>query len=130
MIVFKRRKKDDYSIEIAPLIDLVFLLLIFFVINSAFLKPAIKLNLPVVASGISDKQTELILSVDKKQNIYLNNKPVDLAELIPAVKALGAKEEINFQADKSTTYDLIIKIMSKLKEAGIKNIALEYEPIK
>lgn len=130
MILFKRKKRHFTSVELTPLIDIVFLLLVFFMISSTFLKPVIKLKLPVLASGGQEKQNKVTLSVDEQKKIYLNQKVVSLAALSKFLNQLKPIENITFQADKNTTYDLLVKIMEKLKAAEIKNISLQYQKMK
>jgi biopolymer transport protein ExbD len=126
MILFKKKIRKDSIIEITPLIDIVFLLLIFFMINATFLQPAIKMNLPVLSSQGVGKKAKITLSIDKNRNIYLNNRKTDMNSLIQDIKATKTSKEITLRADKSLTYEFIVQVLEKLKDSGIKNISLEH----
>ncbi|MBU0580955.1 MAG: biopolymer transporter ExbD [Candidatus Margulisbacteria bacterium] len=129
MILFKRKKRHFAEVEITPLIDIVFLLLIFFMLSSTFLKPAIKMNLPVIASRGFEQKAKITISVDTEENIFINKKKIELSQITQELKKNNNLTEINFRADKRTSYGLIIQIMEKLKSTGIKKISLEHELI-
>ena len=78
---FRRVKKTSIKLDIAPLLDVMFMLLLFFLLTSSFLKPAISLKLPVAGSKEKAKNRDIIVSVDKNEKIYLNRNEVGIDEL-------------------------------------------------
>lgn len=125
----RRKKTESVTAELMPLIDMVFILLIFFMISSQFLKPAINLNLPVAGSGqqVSDKKV-LIISVTKDGVLYLNQEKIEKSLLVNAIKKrLNQNTMVVISADKAVSYGTFVEIMDSLKANGISNVALEYE---
>ena len=129
---FRKKQNQDSHIELTPLIDMVFILLIFYMLSSTFLKPVINLTLLV-----AETKEELIdenmvrVSVTKEGNIYVNNTEVTKDTLIPNVtRELGNsvyQDGIVFSSDTEVDYGFFIEIMDMLKKAGIQEISLEHD---
>ena len=125
-------------IEMLPLIDIVFLLLIFFIY--AMLSMAVHRSLPVSlpVSSTAEINTELNLSISVNNNgeIFFDDTKVSLKELqsILQDKALNAADENSVQvdlfADKALSYQELYKILDVIKTAGISNVSLQAGIIK
>ena len=76
---FKKRRKKDVHIDITPLVDTVFILLIFFALSLNFTKnTALDIELPEITSkNPSSQEDKILININKDEIIYLNNKPVD-----------------------------------------------------
>ena len=85
---FIRPKKASLSLDMAPLIDVVFQLLIFFMLSSSFLTPALKLTLPKAVEQDERQPERVVISVDKAGAIYLDTRPVSLERLRPLLEPL------------------------------------------
>lgn len=134
----KRRSGGDLILEITPLIDVVFLLLIFFMLATTFDDTAaFKIDLPksTVAKTKSTLKEVQIL-IDKDRNIYVkyddgaksNQEQVTLEEFLNFVSdKLNASDnkDVVISADKSIDYGFIVEIMSLLKEAGASAINID-----
>ena len=134
----KRRSGGDLILEITPLIDVVFLLLIFFMLATTFDDTAaVKIDLPksTVAKTKSTLKEVQIL-IDKDRNIYVkyddgaknNQEQVTLEEFLNFVSdKLNASDnkDVVISADKSIDYGFIVEIMSLLKEAGASAINID-----
>ena len=81
MIRFRRLKNSGLEINMAPLVDMVFLLLIFFLLSSSFLQPSIRLDLPSARSNTREERQEIFITVDRNENIFVNLDRVTLATL-------------------------------------------------
>ena len=86
----ERRRRSIEVIDMIPMIDMVFLLLIFFALTNTFeIQRFLELNLPKGSSGVELKKTErLTLSIDKENQILLENEPIELAELESKLKEM------------------------------------------
>lgn len=125
---FRRQKRYLMHIELTPLIDAVFILLIFFMLSSNFLKPAILLKLPVVGYNEQIKQKKsTFIAITKDQNILYNGEMVTIDGLKKRLSNMESSNRVVFSADKSVRYELFVKIMAELKAAGIEDVALENE---
>lgn len=119
------------GIDLAPMVDIVFLLVTYFLINSTLAKnPAIKVELPKSQTAEVEMQKNVVLFVDNKGNIYLNDQPVTLGSLPNALKAAmqGRKnQKVIIKGDKTTNYQTIISVMDAVHKAGISHFNLATE---
>ena len=132
----KRRSGGTLILEITPLIDVVFLLLIFFMLATTFdERSAFKIELPksTVAKTKSTLKEVQVL-VDKDKNVYLkytNNsgksetEELDLATFVSEKLDTSESKDVVVSADKDIDYGFIVEIMSLLKEAGASGINID-----
>jgi len=130
---FIRRNKTSMLLDIAPLIDVMFMLLLFFILTSSFSRPSIPLKMPEASNKEKVEKEDLIISVDKDDNIFLNRQKVDMEELGSLVEqklADSEKKRTIFQGDESILYKRFVSIMDVLKSSGAKEINIAHEPEK
>ena len=131
---FKAKGKIKTGLDITPLIDTVFLLLIFFLLTSTFLiQPGIKIKLPATESSESQISKDLILTVTKDNDIYLNERKISLKSLPRNLEfALKKSKErlLVIKADKRVLHGQVVEIMDIAKEVGIDKLAIATEPKK
>jgi len=135
MLAFKSKRKSELTIDLAPLVDMIFLLLIFFLITSSFLQPIIKIKLPGGESTERPKRQGITITVDRNQNIYLNLEKVTLETLKEKLEQKLAEtgtRSVTFRGDSRIPYELFVKIADINKRAGAKdiNIAHRIESVK
>jgi len=123
-------KKRKLIINLTSLIDVLFLLLIFFMVSSTFVKKnALKISLPEV-SGESTQQNKnhIEITISKDGKIFINNIRCkkdaikDAIQTIMKDKFHNKKAEVQFKVDKGVSYGLVIEIMGELKSLGINTI--------
>jgi biopolymer transport protein ExbD len=125
---FAVKKRRAPSIIIVSLVDILTILLIFFVVSTTFKKdqPEVQINLPdsKTATSAPAEMEHAVVSVDESDEIKLDGKPVVVEELENAVRDLPAtrKSSLALQADKKASWGTIIKVMDALKLAGVKNL--------
>lgn len=127
---FRRRKKSQITLSMAPLVDIVFLLLIFFLLSSSYVQPSIKLNLPEARNREAAEKQEIVVTVDKTGTIYLNRESVEFDELSERLGNLmktTSRQEIIFRGDRAIAYDLFVRIMDMAKRAGAENIHIGHQ---
>tara|TARA_B100000427_G_scaffold143811_1_gene119774 strand:- start:3810 stop:4217 length:408 start_codon:yes stop_codon:yes gene_type:complete len=130
MLVRYRKKKLPY-VELAPLIDIVFILLIFFAVSSSLISDneSIPLELPTAVSS-ENNPPDLIISVKKTQDIYINSQKITIAQIPPIIiQALSSNPstQVIINADKKLDYGFIIALLDKIRLSGCSNIALQVE---
>ena len=122
------RKRRAPSIIIVSLVDILTILLIFFVVSTTFKKdqPEIQINLPEskTAANAAAELEHAIVSVSENDEIRLDGRVVSAEELETSVKDLppARKSALALQADKKASFGTIIKVMDALKLAGVKNL--------
>ena len=124
-------EKGLKQIDIAPLIDVVFQLLIFFMLTSSFIfQPGIKLNLPKTVTSEIIKDKNIVISVTAENLIYLNNRPITTRELANELKT-AAKENktLLINADRKSSLGRVVEIWDLCRTQGISqvNIATNQE---
>jgi len=127
-VKFAVRKRRAPSIIIVSLVDVLTILLIFFVVSTTFKKdqPEVQINLPESKTATS-KPAELehaIVSVDQNDDVKLDGRSISIDELEGAVRQLPGqrKSSLALQADKKASFGMIVKVMDALKLAGVKNL--------
>lgn len=122
------RKRRAPSIIIVSLVDILTILLIFFVVSTTFKKdqPEVQINLPdsKTATLATSESEHAIVSVNESDEIRLEGNVVNVEELETSVRNLPAsrKSALALQADKKASFGTIIKVMDALKLAGVKNL--------
>lgn len=125
---FAVRKRRAPSIIIVSLVDILTILLIFFVVSTTFKKdqPEVQINLPEskTATKAPAELEHAVVTVDEADAIKLNDRPVDVDELESAVRNLSQtqKASLALQADRKASFGTIIKVMDALKLAGVRNL--------
>ena len=125
---FTVRKRRAPSIIIVSLVDILTILLIFFVVSTTFKKdqPEVQINLPEskTATKAPAELDHSIVSVDETDLIKLDGRAVEVDQLERAVRNLAPtqKASLALQADKKASFGTIIKVMDALKLAGVRNL--------
>jgi len=127
---FRKKKEDDPRISIAPLIDVVFLLLIFFMVTSHYdIAAGVQIKLPKVTkkAATPDPDSRVIIIVDEEGNIYLDGKKIDMkslkSRLSEDIKERGMLNLV-LQADSDVRHGRVVEIMDMAKSAGINSIVI------
>jgi biopolymer transport protein ExbD len=119
-------KPKKVIMNLTPLIDVLFILIIFFTVSSTFLEqPGIELKLPEAESSEGHTAQKIIIYVDRDKNIFLNDDVVSMNNLIDEVDKLAdfqKDKSIVLKADSGVTHGLIIEVMDLLRQHGIYKI--------
>lgn len=123
-----RHRRIDVNAGITPLIDIVFLLLIFFVLSyHVAINPGIKLTLPETASAQDHQEDNIIVFITKDKNIYVNEESVhfdDLFKKLETVITSVEEKTVIIKADEEIDLGLAVKIMDITKQAGAKGLVI------
>ena len=123
-----KRSRQEATADITPLIDVVFLLLIFFMTSTVFKKTelALLLNLPKTTSGeqASSKTKALVIEVSKEESA-MEGKSYTMPELEKRLSQVKNKEQaIDLRVDKDVQYSRLVKILDILKKFDLSNLSL------
>jgi biopolymer transport protein ExbD len=127
---FLRRKTPSAGIDITPLMDIVFQLLLFFVLTSAFLEPGLPLELPRSSLENGRTETDMVISIDAAGRIFLNDAPSSPGTVEAAVSVLVQENPdagVILRGDKQVRYGGFFEVLDIIRKAGIKTISLAYE---
>lgn len=128
--MFRRPKRPSHSIDMAPLIDVVFLLLVFFMLTSSFTPPALSLVLPKSAVTNEPPRPAPVISIDATGRIALDGEALSVEQFEAALKARlseAGEKSVNFRGDRGVDYGVILDIMNRARASGASQINLVYE---
>ncbi len=124
---FEGRARIRSHLDIAPLIDVVFLLLVFFMLTTTFMIPeAVELELPQSQTGDPRDASPITVTVEPDGRVTLNGRPLALDELKTALQPLLAQPEssITLKSDATTEVRLLLQVMDEIRAAGGEHISL------
>ena len=124
----KTKKRLMSEINVTPFVDVMLVLLIVFMISAPLLKTGVEIELPEVDTpNIPEKKDPLIITINKKNETFISKKKLDYNSLnnkLSAVKRANPKIQVYIRADKSVTYDVLMKVMKQIIDGGITNVSL------
>ncbi|MHC4321797.1 MAG: ExbD/TolR family protein [Planctomycetota bacterium] len=123
---FRVKRYIKPVINIASLVDVLFLLLIFFMVTSAFVEqPNIKLELPATRHSEVSKVERTVLTISRDGQLFLKEKPVEKQNLEKELRRLRldtGEEVLVLKADKMVSYGDVVDVMDDAKGAGFKKV--------
>lgn len=128
------QKKEHITlaeVNIIPLVDVVFVLLIIFMVTAPMMHRGIDVQLPQTGVGITGPEENLVVTIGHDSQIYLNDRQVALENLQDLLKNLTLskpEETIYLRSDQSVPYGLVVNTIAKIKEAGIQKVGLVTRP--
>lgn len=124
----KKRSRETAAPDITPMIDVVFLLLIFFMVSTVFKKDemALLLNLPKTTKGETMEKVDKNVFIElSSTEIAYNGKKMKLVDIEVKIKAITKKSTpFELRIDKDVKYDRVVKLLDKLKLYELTNISL------
>lgn len=127
------RKTFMSDINVVPLVDVMLVLLIIFMVTAPMMMVGVDVNLPQTkAQSIKTQEDPLILTVNKKGEIFLEEHAMALEELgakIETIFKYRRNKEIILRADKDIPYGFVINVMAEAKRAGVTKLGMVTEPL-
>jgi biopolymer transport protein ExbD len=127
---FTKKTIQPSGVDITPLLDIVFQLLLFFILTSALIQPNIELDLPKSNQNSETTEADLIITADKEGNIFFNAKNVSLEEVEPLLQSFIGQNSngvVVLQVDSALPYGNFFSILDASRSVGIKNLHLAHE---
>lgn len=120
--------EENAEINLTPMLDVIFIILIFFIVTTSFVKESgVKIEKPSAKTTTSKIDTNIIIAIKANNEIWIDKKPTDLHFLnssIEQLKSQSIKNTVVIQADKHTQTGFLIKVMDKIRLAGIYDISI------
>ena len=120
------------DINITPLVDVVLVLLLIFMVTAPVLQSGIEVAVPQTRTVNQISEEHLVVTIDKNQNVFLQDKPVNihnLARMLSSNSAKDAKRVVFVRADQKVPFGAFASVMDAVKQAGITNISIVTRPI-
>jgi biopolymer transport protein TolR len=120
------------DINITPLVDVVLVLLLIFMLTAPVLQSGIQVAVPHTRMVNQLSEVHLVVTIDKDQNVFLQDKPVNIHDLSSglAQDPKNEKKVIYVRADESVPFGAFASVMDAVKQAGISNISIVTQPLK
>ena len=124
------------DINITPLVDVVLVLLVIFMITAPVLQSGIEVAVPKTRTVKQITQQRMTVTIDKEQQVYLDDKPVNLNDLPALLQQKGhsassdpAHQVIYLRSDEHVPFGAFASVMDAVKQAGITNVSIVTQPI-
>ncbi|MCD6561054.1 MAG: protein TolR [Deltaproteobacteria bacterium] len=128
-----RNKKLMSDINVTPLVDVMLVLLIIFMVTAPMMTQGVDVNLPKTTTKyMKTGEDPLILTINKKKQIFLENYRIQLKNLEAKIENIfknRKNKEVLLRADKNVPYGFVIKVISRVKKAGIDKLGMVTEPV-
>jgi biopolymer transport protein ExbD/biopolymer transport protein TolR len=119
------------DINITPLVDVVLVLLLIFMLTAPVLQSGVQVAVPHTRMVNQLTEVHLVVTIDKDQNVFLQDKPVNIHDLssILAANPKNEKKVIYVRADEAVPFGAFASVMDAVKQAGISNISIVTQPL-
>ena len=128
---FERRRHNHAHMDIAPLVDVVFLLLLFFMLTSHLIQePAIKIRLPESKTAEAKNEAIKTVLITKDGGIYFMDRRVELKNLQLAIKeglTDREREFLRIKADRDVNVGILVSVIDEVRFSGVKNFSIVTE---
>ncbi len=123
-----RRDRDESEINITPMLDVVFIMLIFFIVTTSFVKETgIEVIRPDAETGELKQRGNILVGVRKNGEVWINKANIELPAVrntIERLKSENPEGEIVIVADEAANSEVVINVMDQLAQAGILNVSI------
>jgi len=122
------KKSDAIELNMSPLIDMIFILLIFFLVTTTFVKESgVEVNRPIASSAVAKEETNMIIGVTKEGMVWIENQPIDIRSLrsrMERYKHENPDGNVVITADKDSLFGVAIEVLDQVRLAQIKNVVV------
>ncbi len=124
---------EEAEINITPMLDIVFIMLIFFIVTASFVKESgIDINRPTAATAERKERGNILIAITENDQIWVDRRQVDPRALRANIERLHAENpqgSVVIQADKNSKNGLLVMVMDAARLAGVSNVALAAEVV-
>ena len=120
--------EEEAAIDMTPMLDVVFIMLIFFIVTASFVKEAgIDVNRPEAATAVKEDRANILIAISDKGEIWINKRRIDVRAVQANIERLRAENpqgSVVIQADKKATTETLIKVMDASRAAGVYDVSI------
>ena len=124
-------EEEEATIDMTPMHDVVFIMLIFFIVTASFVKEAgIDVNRPEAATAVKKDRANILVAISDKGEIWINKRRIDVRAVQANIERLHAENPqgtVVIQADKKATTETLIKVMDASRAAGVFDVSIAAE---
>ena len=124
----QQQQEEESEINITPMLDVVFIMLIFFIVTATFVKESgIDVNRPDAATATKQEKANILIAISANNTIWIDRRQVDIRSVRPNIERLHAENRqgsVVIQADKESKADTLIQVMDASRQAGVYNVSI------
>jgi biopolymer transport protein ExbD len=121
-------EEEEDEINMTPMLDIVFIMLIFFIVTASFVKESgIDVNRPSAVTAERKEQASILVAIDEKGSIWMDKRVIDVRAVranIERVRAENPQGGVVIQADKNSRNGLLVQVMDAARQAGVENVSI------
>lgn len=125
-------ESDETDINLTPMLDIVFIMLIFFVVTTSFIKESgIEIDRPSAQTAERREHGNILIAISPNGEIWIDKRAVDIRAVRAVVERLIAENPeggVIIQGDRQAQIGLLVKVMDQVRKAGIKNVSIAATP--
>ena len=121
-------EEEESEINITPMLDVVFIMLIFFIVTASFVKEAgIDVNRPDAQTAVRQERANILIAISENNDIWIDQRLVDPRALRANIERLRAENpegSVVIQADKKSVTETLVMVMDAARQAGVYNVSI------
>ena len=130
----RRKRKnisDENPLDLTPMMDIVFIMLIFFIVTTSFVKETgVEVNRPNASTAVRDERGNILIAITANDEIWIDKRRVDLRSVranVERLKAENPEGSVIIQADKASKTGFLVETMDQVRLAGVQNVSIAAE---
>ncbi len=130
----QQQAEEESEINITPMLDVVFIMLIFFIVTASFVKESgIEISRPGASTAVRKEKGNILIAISANDQIWMNRRQVDPRALRANIERMHAENPqgaVIIQADKEAKTGLLVQVMDAARSAGVKSVSLAADIVK
>jgi biopolymer transport protein ExbD len=127
----RSRAPDEATIDLTPMLDVTFNMLIFFIVTASFVKEAgIEVNRPAAVTAERQERGSILVAITESGQVWIDKRNVDIRSVRANIERLHAENPqagVVIQADKDSKNGILVQVMDAAREAGVLNVSIAAE---
>ena len=128
---WQQNSEEEDQVNLTPMLDVVFIMLIFFIVTASFVKESgIDINRPDAATAVRKERGNILVAITPTGQIWIDRRQVDLRSIRANIERLHAENPqgaVVIQADRDSKNGLLVEVMDAARLAGVENISIAAE---
>ncbi len=130
----RSKRQDEEEVNLTPMLDVVFILLIFFIVTASYVKESgIDINRPAAATAVRKERGNILVAITPTGQIWIDRRQIDIRALRANIERLHAENPqgaVVIQADRDSKNGLLVAVLDAAKLAGVENISIAAEVVR
>lgn len=124
--------EEDSEINLTPMLDVVFIMLIFFIVTTSFVKEAgVEVNQPSAQTTQQQDKNNILIAITPEGDVWLDRQLIDVRAIranVERLRAASPDSAVVIQADEEARTGILVKVMDQVRLAGVENVAIAAQP--